>query len=70
MPKWRNWQTQLTQNPPGLNTRVGSTPTFGTSKHKIPHPLVPKAYRLLVLYFCRKITEPEKDKAGLLPLTS
>ena len=28
-PKWRNWQTRWTQNPVGLTSRVGSTPTFG-----------------------------------------
>ena len=29
-PKWRNWQTQRTQNPPFSDGLVGSTPTFGT----------------------------------------
>jgi hypothetical protein len=28
-PKWRNWQTQRTQNPPFSDGLVGSTPTFG-----------------------------------------
>src|SRR6266566_4395878 len=30
-PKWRNWQTQRTQNPSRFTSRVGSTPTFGTN---------------------------------------
>ena len=30
-PKWRNWQTQRTQNPPFSDGLVGSTPTFGTT---------------------------------------
>ena len=29
MPKWRNRQTQGTQNPPSLSTHEGSTPSFG-----------------------------------------
>jgi hypothetical protein len=28
-PKWRNWQTQRTQNPPFSDGLVGSTPNFG-----------------------------------------
>ena len=34
-PGWRNWQTQQTQNLPGVTTLVGSTPTPGT----IPVPV-------------------------------
>ena len=30
--KWRNWQTQRTQNPSFFTERVGSTPTFATIK--------------------------------------
>ena len=30
VPKWWNWHTQGTQNPPGLRARAGSTPAFGT----------------------------------------
>ena len=29
-PEWRNWQTQQTQNLPGITPRVGSTPSSGT----------------------------------------
>jgi hypothetical protein len=29
-PKWWNWHTQGTQNPPGLCAHAGSTPAFGT----------------------------------------
>lgn len=31
MAKWRNWQTQQTQNLPYFTVRVGSTPTFATN---------------------------------------
>src|SRR5208337_4097410 len=30
LPEWRNWQTQQTQNLPGITPRVGSTPSSGT----------------------------------------
>jgi hypothetical protein len=30
IPEWRNWQTQQTQNLPGITPRVGSTPSSGT----------------------------------------
>ena len=30
-PEWRNWQTQQTQNLPGITPRVGSTPSSGTN---------------------------------------
>ena len=30
LPKWWNWHTQGTQNPPGPRARAGSTPAFGT----------------------------------------
>ena len=31
LPEWRNWQTQQTQNLPGITPRVGSTPSSGTN---------------------------------------
>lgn len=31
LPEWRNWQTQQTQNLPGITPRVGSTPSSGTT---------------------------------------
>jgi hypothetical protein len=33
-PEWWNWQTQGTQNPPGLRAHAGSTPASGTMKIK------------------------------------
>lgn len=39
-PGWRNWQTQETQNLPGVTTLVGSTPTPGTIDK--PKPVVRK----------------------------
>ena len=30
VPRWRNRQTQWTQNPPGFTTHAGSTPALGT----------------------------------------
>ena len=33
-PEWRNWQTQQTQNLPGITPRVGSTPSSGTNISK------------------------------------
>ena len=36
MPKWRNWQTQQTQNLPLCEQRAGSTPAFGTIADDFP----------------------------------
>ena len=35
-PEWRNWQTQQTQNLPGITPRVGSTPSFYTAPFQFP----------------------------------
>ena len=35
LPEWRNWQTQQTQNLPGITPRVGSTPSSGTKKSSV-----------------------------------
>ena len=36
LPEWRNWQTQQTQNLPGITPRVGSTPSSGTILSSLP----------------------------------
>lgn len=30
VPRWRNWQTRLTQNQQGFKPRAGSSPALGT----------------------------------------
>lgn len=40
MAKWRNWQTQQTQNLPYFTVRVGSTPTFATKPQSFLPPAV------------------------------
>jgi hypothetical protein len=41
-PVWRNWQTQQTQNLPGITPREGSIPFTGTKNCFVPYVRITK----------------------------
>ncbi len=65
MAKWRNWQTQQTQNLPYFTVRVGSTPTFATtilSFLRGREPKMPKKYNFYV-----KVLVVEQEEGEVNP---
>ena len=53
MPKWRNWQTQQTQNLPLCEQRAGSTPAFGTIADTARRAFSLRVNAILLGIFCQ-----------------